>query len=38
MDKVFMFAKVAGAFFLFYCITVFMPMAFTYFSSGDVRP
>ncbi len=38
MDKVIMLAKLAGAFLTFYCITVFMPMVFTYFSNGDVRP
>ena len=38
MDKVYMLLKIAGAFVLFYSIMVFLPMALTYISNGNVRP
>jgi hypothetical protein len=38
MDKVYMLLKVAGALVLFYSIMVFLPMALTYISNGNVRP
>lgn len=38
MDKVYMILKVAAVLGVFYSIMVFLPMVFTYFSNGDVRP
>ena len=37
MDKLYMVLKVVGVLVLFYSIMVFLPMLFTYISSGDVR-
>jgi hypothetical protein len=38
MDKLYMLLKVAAVLVVFYAIMVFLPMLFTYISSGDVRP
>jgi hypothetical protein len=38
MDKLYMLIKVVGVLVIFYSIMVFLPMLFTYISSGDVRP
>ena len=38
MDKVTMLLKIVAAFALVYSIMVFLPMALTYLSNGDVRP
>ena len=38
MDKLLMLLKVVGVIAVFYSIMVFLPMLFTYISSGDVRP
>jgi hypothetical protein len=38
MDKMYMLLKIVGGVMIFYSIMVFLPMAFTYLSNGDVRP
>jgi hypothetical protein len=38
MDKLYMLLKLAAVLVIFYSIMVFLPMLFTYISSGDVRP
>ncbi len=38
MDKLKMLLMIIAGFVLIYAIFVFLPMLFTYISSGDVRP
>jgi hypothetical protein len=38
MDKLKMLLMIVAGFVLIYSIFVFLPMIFTYISSGDVRP
>jgi hypothetical protein len=38
MDKLKMMLMIVAGFVLIYSIFVFLPMLFTYMSSGDVRP